>query len=105
MMLREAEDCQPSLYDLAAFLNVSSRTLSRYLEAEGVSFRQLSLDIRMERARQMLTQEKVTVTQLAYRLGYSDVASFVRSFRRETGQTPTAYRQAQVPGVLGAGDQ
>lgn len=96
MMLRETEDCQPSLDELAAFVNISSRTLSRYLEAEGVGFRELSLRIRTEKARQMLAETDMTVTGIAYRLGYTDVASFVRSFRRETGQSPTAWRRGRV---------
>jgi AraC-like DNA-binding protein len=98
MMLRESEDCQPSLEELAAFVNISARTLGRYLESEGVSFRNLSLRIRMQRARQMLAETDMTVTGVAYRLGYSDVASFVRTFSREIGQSPGAYRVLQATG-------
>jgi AraC-like DNA-binding protein len=36
-----------------------------------------------------------SVTQIAYRLGYSDVASFVRSFRGQTGRTPTSFREQE----------
>jgi AraC-like DNA-binding protein len=92
MMLRDAEDCQPSLDRLASFVNVSARTLARYLEAEGVSFRALSLGVRIARARQLLAETDAPVTQIALRLGYSEVASFVRSFRRETGESPTEFR-------------
>jgi AraC-like DNA-binding protein len=95
MMLREAEDCQPTLDQLAGFVNLSSRTLSRYLDAEATSFRALSLEVRTERARAMLAADESSVTQIAYRLGYSDVASFVRCFRRQTGRTPTSYRRAR----------
>ena len=95
MMLRESEDCQPSLEELAAFVNISARTLSRYLEAEGVGFREISLRVRTERAREMLAATDMTVTGIAYRLGYKDVASFVRSFRRQTGQSPTTWRRGQ----------
>jgi AraC-like DNA-binding protein len=91
MMLREAEDCQPTLEQLARFVNVSSRTLGRYLEAERVGFRELSLQVRTERAREMLADGGQSVTQVAYRLGYSDVASFIRSFRDQTGRTPGEY--------------
>ncbi len=52
MMLREAEDTQPTLEQLARFVNLSARTLSRYLEAENSGFRELSLQVRTERARQ-----------------------------------------------------
>ncbi len=92
MMLREAEDSRPTLEQLAGFVNISTRTLARYLEAEGTSFRELSLQVRTERARRMLTEGSLSVTQIAYRLGYADVASFVRSFRAQTGRTPGSFR-------------
>jgi AraC-like DNA-binding protein len=92
MMLREAEDSRPTLEQLAGFVNISTRTLARYLEAEGTSFRELSLQVRTERARRMLTEGSLSVTQIAYRLGYTDVASFVRSFRAQTGRTPGSFR-------------
>ena len=88
MMLREAEDSRPTLEQLAGFMNISSRTLARYLESEGTSFRDLSLEVRTARARQMLAEGGLSVTQVAYRLGYTDVASFVRSFKAQTGRTP-----------------
>jgi AraC-like DNA-binding protein len=92
MMLREAEDCQPTLDQLAGFVNLSARTLSRYLDAEDTSFRELSLRVRTERACAMLADGQSSVTQIAYRLGYTDVASFVRCFRLQTGRTATEFR-------------
>jgi AraC-like DNA-binding protein len=110
-MLREAEDCQPTLEQLARFLNISPRTLARYLEQEGTGFRQLALDVRTRRARDLLAAGKESVTRIAYRLGYSDVASFIRCFRGRTGVTPAALRgrrsgrdaRHQVRDVRGAG--
>jgi AraC-like DNA-binding protein len=92
MMLREAEDARPTLDQLAGFVNISPRTLARYLDAERTSFRDLSLQVRTERARHMLAEGNLSVTQIAYRLGYTDVASFVRSFRAQTGHTPGSVR-------------
>ena len=92
MMLRESEDSQPTLEQLAGFVNISQRTLARYLDAENTRFRDLSLQVRTQRARQLLTDGDLSVTQIAYRLGYSDVASFVRSFRAQTGRTPGSLR-------------
>ncbi|HVN43377.1 MAG TPA: AraC family transcriptional regulator ligand-binding domain-containing protein [Steroidobacteraceae bacterium] len=94
MMIREAEDCRPTLAQLAGFMNLSPRTLHRYLEAENQSFRALALEERTIRARRLLETGLLPVTQIAYRLGYSDVASFVRAFGRETGLTPTQCRRA-----------
>ena len=92
MMLRESEDVRPTLEQLASFVNISPRTLARYLEAENTSFRALSLQVRTDRARQLLAEGNLSVTQIAYRLGYTDVASFVRSFREQTGRTPGSLR-------------
>jgi AraC-like DNA-binding protein len=96
MMLREAEDCQPTLEQLAGFMNLSSRTLSRCLDRENNGFRALSLRIRTERACRMLTDDTMSVSQIAYRLGYSDVPGFIRAFRKETGTSPTAYRTQKL---------
>ncbi|HSE13461.1 MAG TPA: AraC family transcriptional regulator [Rudaea sp.] len=98
MMLREAEDSRPTLEQLAGIMNVSPRTLARYLQADGTSFRDLALDMRTQRARQMLAEGSLSVTQVAYRLGYTDVASFVRSFRAQTGRTPGSLRTRATPG-------
>ena len=93
MMLRESEDARPTLEQLAGFVNISPRTLARYLQSEGASYRDLSLQVRTERARQFLAEGDLSVTQIAYRLGYTDVASFVRSFRAQTGRTPGSLRR------------
>lgn len=92
MMLRESEDSRPTLEQLAGFMNISARTLARYLDAEDTSFRDLSLQVRTERARRLLAEGDLSVTQIAYRLGFTDVASFVRSFRTQTGRTPGSLR-------------
>jgi len=95
MLLRESEDTRPTLAQLAGFLNISPRTLARYLDAENTSFRDLSLQVRTARARQLLAEGDLSVTQIAYRLGYTDVASFVRSFRAQTGRTPGAVKRSR----------
>ena len=92
MMLRESEDSRPTLEQLAGFMNISARTLARYLDAENTGFRDLSLQVRTERARCLLADGDLSVTQIAYRLGFTDVASFVRSFRTQTGRTPGSLR-------------
>lgn len=91
MMLREAEDSQPTLEELAAILNVSARTLDRHLARHDISFRELSLKIRNERACELLASRRFAVSQIAYRLGYTDLANFSRSFKKMNGVSPTAY--------------
>lgn len=92
LMLREAEGCQPSREDLAELLNVSPATLTRQLAREGHSLRALGNEVRQERACAMLRDTGQPITQIAYRLGYGDVANFSHAFRAATGRSPRAWR-------------
>jgi AraC-like DNA-binding protein len=92
LMLREAEDCQPTLEQLAELVGIGSYTLARLLAKEGESFRDLSNRVRFDRARSLLAQGRNPITQIAYRLGYTDVANFSTAFRLAYGKSPRAYR-------------
>ena len=96
MMLREATGEPPSLTELAHTLNLSARTLDRYLRKEGTSFRALSRQACYQRACDLLPDPQLSVTQIAYELGYTDVSNFARAFRRESGSSPSAWRAAQM---------
>lgn len=91
MMLRQAEDRQPTLTELAGVLHVSERTLERYLENENLGFRDLAVKVRNERACALLGSGRYAVSQVAYRLGYSDLANFSRSFKRLNGLSPSEF--------------
>lgn len=88
MMLRETSGAAPSHCELARMLHISPRTLDRSLKKEGKSFRALSKQSRRERACRLLAEKRLSVTEIAMELGYSDVSNFARAFRRETGVTP-----------------
>ncbi len=47
---------------------------------------------RINRARQLLTETGMTISQVAEALGYCDVYFFSRQFKQKTGMTPSAYR-------------
>lgn len=94
LMLREANDGIPTLIELARTLNISPRTLDRHLNAEGIGFRDLFLRVRHERARQLLAAGQLSVTQIAYELGYSETTNFTRAFRKIEGISPAGFREA-----------
>lgn len=93
MVLREASDGIPSQTELARTLNLSPRTLDRYLKKEGASFRSLSKRARQDKAHSLLVEGQLSVTQIAYELGYTDVSNFARAFRRENGLSPSEWRE------------
>lgn len=73
-------------------LGMSRQTLYRRLKEEDVTFAQVHDDLRHRMARDYLTARKVSVNETAYLLGFAEASSFVRAFRRWTGQSPTAFR-------------
>jgi AraC-like DNA-binding protein len=78
----------------ARALQLSRRSLQRKLHEAGTSFTRLLEATRRELALQYLKDSSVSVSEVAYLLGFSEVANFTRAFRRWEGVAPRAYRQA-----------
>lgn len=92
-VLAASQDSLPTLEEVADTLHVSTRTLKRRLQEEGRNFRALVDHVLCERATQMLQEEGLSVSEVAFRLGYNDVSNFSRAFRRWTGQSPSDFRK------------
>jgi len=82
-----------SLAHIAAQMNLSERTLQRYLSDEGTSFRQLADDIKREAAKYFVQTTDLNVSEIAYSLGFNDSGNFTRAFKRWFGCAPLVYRQ------------
>lgn len=91
-LLAESEGELPSLARAAKSLGFSSRTLKRRLQDEATTYSELLEVERRERAVRYLRETDLHVSEIAFRLGYRDVANFSRAFRRWTGKNPSAYR-------------
>lgn len=87
-----------SIESTARSLDTSVRTLQRDLGRDGIDFRALVRTLRARRARELLAETDVPVTQISALLGYSAPAHFARAFRRATGLGPTEFRRAACPG-------
>jgi AraC-like DNA-binding protein len=94
LILTEAEACQPTAQELADLLSISRRTFERALMAEGVSYRELSRQVRHTRACQQMANPELSLSQIAYHLGYSDLAAFSRAFSALAGSSPSEFRKA-----------
>ncbi|MDX5299242.1 MAG: AraC family transcriptional regulator [Gammaproteobacteria bacterium] len=92
--MRQSSQGLPTEEDIAARLAMTGRTLRRHLRVEGVHFQALLNAHQGALARQLLMHSRLSVQQIADRLGYTESASFIRAFRRWTGQSPGAFRQA-----------
>ncbi len=80
---------------VAAKLGMSPRTLARRLSAEGLSFADIVVEVRSALATRYLADRSLTISQIAWLLGYAQVGTFTRAFRRWTGMAPTAARARQ----------
>lgn len=89
-LARELRGGDPSVTRVAAALELHRKTLSRRLRTEGTSFRRLRDELRMQLARRYLSEQGLSVEEVAFLLGYSERSAFHRAYRRWTGHTPRA---------------
>jgi AraC-like DNA-binding protein len=79
---------------VARRLGMSLRNLQRKLADERTSFLALLDDVRSSLARGYLDEGRYSVSEITYLLGFAGVSNFSRAFKRWTGVSPSAYRQA-----------
>jgi AraC-like DNA-binding protein len=79
---------------VAAKLGMSRRTLTRHLEREGVTYKELLEKARHQMALQYLEKSNLDPQQIAFVLGYSVTAAFSRAFARWEGKSPTEHRRS-----------
>lgn len=77
---------------VARALGTSERTMQRRLRQAGTGFRDVVDEVRREAALAELGRGTATVTDIAFKLGFSDLSAFSRAFRRWTGTSPSEYR-------------
>jgi AraC-like DNA-binding protein len=78
----------------AAALHMSARTLQRRLAAEGTTFSGVVDDTREALARELLADRSLPLAEIAYRVGFADLATFSRAFKRWTGKPPGLFRRS-----------
>jgi len=78
---------------IANRMHRSLSTLQRQLQNEGTSYTEVRDDTRSSLARDYVRDPNLTLSQVAYIVGFSDQSNFSRAFKRWTGMTPREYRQ------------
>lgn len=74
--------------EVARRLGVSQRTLTRSLAAEELTFSGVLESLRTDLARRYLDDEALSISQIAWLLGYREVSAFTHAFKRWSGETP-----------------
>jgi AraC-like DNA-binding protein len=94
VLARELAGGEPTIERAAAALGVSRRSLQRRLADAGASFSAVLDHMRRELAQSYLRSSEMSIGEIGFLLGYSDVTAFQRAFKNWTGQAPGAYRAA-----------
>ena len=81
---------------VALRLGVSRRTLARRLTSERLTFSGVLQDLRADLAKRYLKDRSLSISQIAWLLGYREVGSFTHAFRRWTNDTPKQSRSRRV---------
>ena len=80
---------------LAEDVGISRAQLHRKMkELTGISSGKFLRNLRMEQAARLLRESKVNVSQVAYNVGYSDLAHFSTAFKSYFGQSPSEYAES-----------
>jgi AraC-like DNA-binding protein len=83
----------PSIYSVSRALGLEARTFQRRLRAEGTTFRGLIEEYLQRQAVKLLRDSDLAEKEVANRLGYGSLNSFIRAFRRWNGVTPGRFRE------------
>jgi AraC-like DNA-binding protein len=74
--------------EVAKQLGLSARSFRRYLAEEGTSYGEVLERLRRRLAARYLQDEQVSLQQIAWLLGYSEIGAFNHAFKRWTGTSP-----------------
>jgi AraC-like DNA-binding protein len=78
--------------EIARRLGIGHRTFARRLSSEGLTFSGLLERLRLDLANRYLLDKNLSISQIAWLLGYQEVSGFSHAFKRWSGKTPRAVR-------------
>lgn len=99
-MLDELPNQEPCVATISRRMHMSPRSLQRRLHSEGTSFAAVLSGLRGDLALSYLRDDRLTIGEVAFLLGFLDVTAFHRAFKRWTATTPAEYRRSARAGKL-----
>src|ERR1700730_458974 len=93
--IHERSDEELSLTKVAKFVNISPNHLSdKFKEVTGLNFVDCIARTRTERARELLQNSNLRISEIAFAVGFQSLSQFNRVFKKLSGKSPSAYRAA-----------
>jgi AraC-like DNA-binding protein len=94
-IIQDQVDSNLSLTQISKSLDVNpsylSREFSKYFN--NLSFGEYIRKLRIEKAMELISLDKYSLTEIAYLTGFSDQSHFTRIFKQLTGKSPSAYKK------------
>ncbi len=91
--IREHSDEELSLTKVAKFSNISANHLSeKFKEVAGINFVDYVARIRVGKARDLLQNSDLRISEIAFAVGFQSLSQFNRVFKKLTRQSPTQFR-------------
>jgi AraC-like DNA-binding protein len=84
---------QAQAAEVARKMGLSQKTLARRLCSEGLGFAGVRQRLRCDLAKRHLADKSLSISKIAWLLGYQDVSAFTSAFKRWTGRAPRTFRQ------------
>lgn len=97
-IIQDQVDTNLTLTDISKSLDISPSYLSREFSKHfnNLSFGEYTRKLRIEKAIELISQNKYSLTEIAYLTGFSDQSHFTRIFKKHTGQNPSAFKKKLV---------
>jgi AraC-like DNA-binding protein len=93
----EHSEEEVSLTKVAKLVNISPNHLSdKFKEVTGVNFVHYIARTRTEKARELLANSNLRISEIAFAVGFQSLSQFNRVFKKLSGTSPTAYRRAYL---------
>lgn len=83
----------PKFDRLAAKVGTSPSILRRKLKSEGTSYSTIKGYVRMQLSRNILETDDMTISELAFHIGYSEPSAFYRAFKKANGSSPRSRKR------------
>lgn len=95
------------MHEIAELVGLEPSAFSRaFRRTTGMNFSSYSRSVRVWRARTLLAEAEIPITEVCFEAGFNNLSNFNRYFRLETGLTPRAYRMAaRIRGRSVVGEQ
>lgn len=99
----EANFCSKfSLEDAANVAGLEKKYFSSFFKSKtGICFKDWVASIRVKQAQAMMMRQNYSVTETCFAVGFGDLRTFERAFKKHTGMTPSEFKAAAAPSIAG----